>query len=750
MARGGWWSRAGPARRHRSAPPAILARVPRPTVAAALLAPLLAAQQGAWSVVPGDPAPPRWTSGLMAFDRARGCTVLVNGSDVWEAHGTAWRLAASPPNTGGIGGGFTFDGNRQRCLWFGGLLFFSNQLSEWDGASWHVIPTAHAPSPRGNTAMAFDELRARTVLFGGWTGSAFPNDTWEFDGLDWQQVFPATSPPGASRHRMTYDRARGEVVLCGDAYQPIGCWRYDGLTWKQAPPGPPAFSYPALVYDEGRARTVLAGFASSTSTTLTTWEWDGAAWSQPQPNGPRLGFLCNGAYDPVRGLVHLVGSDGDGAASWGWTGASWVRGTPFGCLPTLAGIAAAYHAPSRTAIAFGGAQTYGTGTDDTYAYQQGGWRVLAPPNRPPARGRAALAAEPTGDLLLTGGLTPVALADTWRWNGATWTQLFPAASPPARGQHGMVADPARGRIVLFGGADTNGAPFGDTWEWDGTNWSQRSPTNAPSPRPNPAMTYDALRARTLLFGGGSSTIAFTDDLWEWDGTHWLPRPLAVRPAARGGACFTFDPSVGKAVLAGGFVWQPLGFYAAVADTWLWDGVSWTQAIGSAPAYDANAVVLFHGELGGTLYSSPVSQVSTRAASDHLFTFGSTGGVTSFGAGCPGATGAPLLSALGAPRPGNHQFGIWLCNARAGALAFVGFDWQTAVVPLGNGCQALLPSAVLATRVTDMFGNALVAFPLPASPALQGLVLHGQGVALDPAGALFGAAALTDGLRIVFG
>ena len=50
-------------------------------------------------------------------------------------------------------------------------------------------------------------------------------------------------------------------------------------------------------------------------------------------------------------------------------------------------------------------------------------------------------------------------------------ERFPATSPSARGGSAMAYDAARGRVVLFGGADVDGTPLGDTWTWDGTTWA---------------------------------------------------------------------------------------------------------------------------------------------------------------------------------------------------------------------------------------------------------------------------------------
>jgi hypothetical protein len=127
---------------------------------------LVPAQPGAWTRIASDPIAPGWTQGLMTFDRARSLCVLVNGSDVYEGAGTTWRLAASPPNTGGTGAGFAFDDVRQRPLWFGGGILFSNTTTDWTGTAWNTVTTANAPSPRRDTAMAYDRARGEVVLRG--------------------------------------------------------------------------------------------------------------------------------------------------------------------------------------------------------------------------------------------------------------------------------------------------------------------------------------------------------------------------------------------------------------------------------------------------------------------------------------------------------------------------------------------------------------------------------------------------------
>lgn len=78
-------------------------------------------------------------------------------------------------------------------------------------------PTA-SPTPRYSHAMAYDEARARTVVFGGNDHNA---QTWLFDGTTWTLTSPATAPPGRYSSAMAYDAARGVVVLFGGNESPV-------------------------------------------------------------------------------------------------------------------------------------------------------------------------------------------------------------------------------------------------------------------------------------------------------------------------------------------------------------------------------------------------------------------------------------------------------------------------------------------------------------------------------------------------
>ena len=92
-----------------------------------------------------------------------------------------------------------------------------------EGATWEFAGNAllnrpffgNGPSPRGRTAMAFDLLRRRIVMFGGVdTANQALGDTWAWDGVRWTQL-GGPQPPARMDAAMTYDIWRDRMVLHG-------------------------------------------------------------------------------------------------------------------------------------------------------------------------------------------------------------------------------------------------------------------------------------------------------------------------------------------------------------------------------------------------------------------------------------------------------------------------------------------------------------------------------------------------------
>lgn len=189
--------------------------------------------------------------------------------------------------------------------------------------------------------------------------------------------------------------------------------------------------------------------------------------------------------------------------------------------------------------------------------------------------------------------------------GACWTSwaAVPGPGPTRRSNHGMAHDTARGATVLFGGLDTVFAR-GDTWEFtDAAGWSQRPASTAGlSARYGHAMAYDAARGRTVMFGGfvGAAPVAET---WTWDGLSWTRVQTTGGPSARLLASAAYDAARGVVVLFGG----RLADGTSSGETWTWNGSAWTLASTTGPsprnyhamAYDAaSGSVVLHGGTAG--------------------------------------------------------------------------------------------------------------------------------------------------------
>jgi len=300
--------------------------------------------------------------------------------------------------------------------------------------------------------MGFDAARRNILLFGGFDGTRYLNDTWTWDGAMWTKHAPAASPPGRDRSGLVYDAARAEVLLFG------------GLT----------------------AGGVLGD----------TWMWDGTTWTQELPATSPPARSGEGIADDVTGgdIVLFGGYGGNGqgdlADTWTWNGSTWAQRFPATSPSGREETAMADDAAGGDVMLFGGTNQSGL-LGDTWLWSGTTWTEERPSASPPARYSMSLAEDTANDqVVLFGGTAPLH-RDTWTWDGVTWTERSPGRSPSARDGMGMAYDPVHAEVVLFGGY---GPYLGDTWSWDGTTWRVPFvPTFQDKPSSGPPGTLVAIK-----------------------------------------------------------------------------------------------------------------------------------------------------------------------------------------------------------------------------------------------------------------
>ncbi len=195
-----------------------------------------------WVQIDVEP-PPACDHAKLAFDVARGVTLLTGGGDENQE---------LVPGT-----------------W------------AWDGESWDRIARA-GPEPRAHFGFAYDDAHAQTLLFGGYDGSRVFDDFWSWDGSRWQEL-GIEGPSGRSHFGLAV--SPDGLLLFGGATGPSTFSTLTDETWYLTDgrwqlldgPAPSARGLPALGYDPARDAMVLyGGFGRDGQALSDLWEWDGA------------------------------------------------------------------------------------------------------------------------------------------------------------------------------------------------------------------------------------------------------------------------------------------------------------------------------------------------------------------------------------------------------------------------------------------------------------------------------------------
>jgi PKD domain/Galactose oxidase, central domain len=306
----------------------------------------------------------------------------------------AWVNVSSPPGMAPRSGAMmAYDPDTQESVLFGG----NDQLADtwvWSGGRWTELcsgtaglPTcAVQPSGRSFGAFAYDSRDHEFVLYGGFQGSFWLDDTWTFSNATWHDVYSQTGLFETYPARVD-DREAQTMLLFGETG---ATWAFSAVNWNElhpatAPLGHAGFS---RVYDASAREAVLFGgvIAGATEDLNTTWAFSNGTWRQ----------LGEASAPSPRRAAQLV-----------------------------------YDARVGYAFLFGGySTTGGVGHNDTWLFENGTWRNVTAffPDAPPATVWAAAVFDVALDVsILVFGQVP----GGGELRTDTWYMVDPFATAPA-------------------------------------------------------------------------------------------------------------------------------------------------------------------------------------------------------------------------------------------------------------------------------------------------------------------------------
>jgi len=158
-----------------------------------------------WTTVMPTPSPPGRILPSMAFDQARGVTVMFGGLDLngfvggtWLWNGSTWSSVTAGPSAR-VGAAMAYDRENELVVLFGGFYpSGTNDVWVWNGTAWTELTNRVGPQPlaAAYASLTWDPALQRLILTGGDSG---PFSTWVWTGngqqSSWERVFTLDSPP---------------------------------------------------------------------------------------------------------------------------------------------------------------------------------------------------------------------------------------------------------------------------------------------------------------------------------------------------------------------------------------------------------------------------------------------------------------------------------------------------------------------------------------------------------------------------
>jgi hypothetical protein len=184
----------------------------------------------------------------MVYDAASGESILFSGLDpsenlvneTWSWDGTEWRqLSKEGPDSRGHFG-YVYDPSHEQILLYGGYAStVTDEFWVWKDGTWREVDFP-GPGNLSHFGMAYDTTANALYIFGGATStstfSSLTNKTWVLQDGKWKELRPTPSPSKRGGPAMAYDPVRKRIVLYGGfnaSRKNLGdTWEWDGQGWN--------------------------------------------------------------------------------------------------------------------------------------------------------------------------------------------------------------------------------------------------------------------------------------------------------------------------------------------------------------------------------------------------------------------------------------------------------------------------------------------------------------------------------------
>ncbi|MBA3832490.1 MAG: hypothetical protein H0X34_11485 [Chthoniobacterales bacterium] len=245
--------------------------------------------------------------------------------------------------------------------------------NEAAASSWVQLSPKATPAARSYLAMTYDQASKKVLLFGGFDGRGYLNDTWTFDGTTWTHVAAPTAPSPRANVQMAFDLRTRKVVLFGgyDGRQDLGdTWIWDGLssTWTQAAPAhsPKAVTGSMLFSDLNGRVDEFGGFDGSLYQS-TMYQWSGSDWQRLHPaTVPYARSSAVVGVNHAANQIVMFGGLGDVNPfnTWTYNGTTWTMESLATQPPLVYAGSAVFDRNLNAVLLFGGGNC-GSGENST-------------------------------------------------------------------------------------------------------------------------------------------------------------------------------------------------------------------------------------------------------------------------------------------------------------------------------------------------------------------------------------------------